>query len=94
MARGKQIIDRLSRTLDLTEEPIPGLPLVEIAGDGRVLVENHMGVTRYSSEMIQVKVKYGSICVNGCGLQFARMTKGLLVISGRIDGIQILRGCR
>lgn len=93
MARGKHIMDRITRSMDLMEEPIPGLPLIEIAGDGRVLIENHMGVTQYGPRTIQVKVKYGSVCVSGCGLQFARMTKGLLVISGRIESVQLFRGC-
>lgn len=93
MVRGKHIMGSLTRSLDLTEEPIPGLPLIEIAGDERVLIENHLGVTCYESGRIQVKVKRGSVIVCGCGLQFAKMTKSILVICGRIESVQLCRGC-
>ena len=35
--------------------------IVEIAGDRRVLIENHFGVKEYSREKIGVKVKYGLV---------------------------------
>ncbi len=88
------IIERLAYSADLPDETIPGLPLVEIAGERRVLIENHQGVVEYGSQCIRVKVKFGQICVNGCGLELSRMTKGQLIISGRVDSVQLIRGCR
>ena len=63
------------------------LPLVEVAGYNRVLIENHQGVIRYSSEEIQVKVCYGIIALTGCELNFAQMNREQLVITGKIRGI-------
>jgi sporulation protein YqfC len=71
--------------------PIPGLPLVEIVDVGRVLIENHLGVTQYGDHSICVKVKYGSIEVSGSNLILSRMTKGQLVISGVVDCVRLLR---
>ena len=72
----------------------PGLPLTEIAGDRRVLIENHLGITEYGPEKIQVRVRFGAICVQGCGLRLALMAKDRLVIFGEIRAVQFLRGCR
>ena len=36
--------DALPAWLGMEETP-PGLPLTEIAGDRRVLIENHLGIT-------------------------------------------------
>ena len=69
----------------------PGQPIVEIAGDRRVLIENHFGVKEYSREKIGVKVKYGLVCVCGCNLELIRMTKEQLIISGRIDAVTLIR---
>ena len=69
----------------------PGQPIVEIAGDRRVLIENHFGVKEYSREKIGVKVKYGLVCVCGCDLELIRMTKEQLIISGRIDAVTLIR---
>lgn len=87
----KDLLQRLTDGLDLPGEPLPGQPLIELAGDRRVLIENHHGVTQYGKDEIRVKVKYGQICVKGCGLELARMTKEQLIICGRIDCVSLLR---
>ncbi len=91
MKKGSAFV-RLASSVDLPEEPIPGRPLVEILDNQRVLIENHLGVCEYEDTVIRVRVKNGSICVLGCNLELARMTKGVLVISGRIEAVQLHRG--
>lgn len=66
-------------------------PIVELAGDRRVLVENHFGVIYYTNEKIGIKVKYGELQICGCGLNLQHMTKIKLVVTGQIDGITIFR---
>ena len=91
MVNHKAWMQRLADGMDLTGEPMPGVPVVELAGEGRVLIERHGGVTQYSREKICVKVRYGQVLVCGCNLELTQMTREQLVISGRIDGIQLLR---
>ena len=83
---------RLAHAVDLPEEPIPGKPLIEILDNQRVLIENHRGVCEYEDTVIRVRVKNGSVCVLGGKLELTRMTKGVLVISGQIDAVQLHRG--
>ena len=78
---------------DLPGEAVPGLPLVEIMGEHRVLIENHKGVIGYGCSEICVKVKYGVLKICGNELTLARMTKHQLVISGIIDSVCLCRGC-
>ena len=72
-------------------ELFPVIPIVELAGSRRVLIENHLGVTQYSKETIGIKMKYGEIQINGCGLTLEQMTRVKLVVTGRIDGICLYR---
>ena len=72
-------------------ELFPIVPIVELAGSHRVLVENHLGVIQYSTEKIGIKMKYGEIQINGCGLTLEQMTRVKLVVTGRIDGICLHR---
>ncbi len=88
------LLERLSKAANLMEEPIPGLPVIELAGDRRVLIENHCGVTEYGQERISVKVKFGQICICGACLELAKMTKGTLIVSGKIESVELLRGCK
>ncbi len=93
MERSSKFMQWLTDSMDLPEAPVPGLPIVELAGDMRVLIEGHCGVSEYSRERIGVKVSYGLVCVMGCGLDLIRMSRERLVIRGRIDQVQIHRRC-
>lgn len=92
MERRKGIMDRLIEEADLPGELLPGQSVVELAGDRRVLIENHRGVTEYGQGKISVRVRYGLVVVCGCGLELSRMTREQLVITGRIDSITLHRG--
>lgn len=91
MKRDGMWLQRLAEGADLPSEPLPGLPVAELAGDRRLLIENHQGVTEYCRERISVKVKFGQLRVCGAGLELARMTKEQLVICGRIDSVNLIR---
>ena len=77
--------------LDLPGETLPGQVLVEIAGESRVLIEHHQGVSEYSHDQISVKVKYGLVQISGSCLELQRMTKAQLVICGKIEGVVLKR---
>lgn len=91
MTKGKHWTQRLTDAADLPAEPLPGLTIIELAEDRRVLIERHQGVTEYCRDRIKVKVRFGSVCVCGCGLELSRMSRDQLVISGRIDSVQLCR---
>jgi sporulation protein YqfC len=67
----------------------PALPLVEIVGSRRVLIENHRGVAAYGSNEIIVRGNTGYIRILGEKLILARMTNQQLVICGRIHGVEL-----
>lgn len=67
------------------------IPLVELAGDQRVLIENHLGVLSYSLVEIQVKVAYGKLSLSGSDLKIMQLGREQMVIMGRIDTIQLCR---
>jgi len=91
MAKEHRLLEKLADEMDLIGESIPGQPIVEIAGDRRILIENHFGITQYSCEKICVNVKFGQIAIGGCNLELRTMTRDQLVITGRIDTVTIHR---
>lgn len=89
-----RLIKWLDECTQMTDETLPGVPVVEIAGTSRVLIERHQGVRAYSGEKIEIQLSYGILCVCGKDLCLSRMTRGQLVISGELHNIQICRRCR
>lgn len=83
--------NRVALGSDLPGESLPGIPLVELASDRRVLVENHRGVVAYGCNEVKIKVSFGLLCITGSALELARMTKQQLVVTGKIDCVSFLR---
>lgn len=90
MDRGKRIFREIAQGMYLESEPLPGIPLVEIYNQNRVLIENHMGVLRYGHCEIQIRMRFGILCVCGKSLELARMTKEQLIITGNILEVKFL----
>ncbi len=67
------------------------LPLVEMVGYCRVLIENHMGVLAYAQEEISVRVSYGCLQITGQNMMLAEMSREQLVITGQIEGVTVYR---
>lgn len=84
-------MQRIADCADLMDETLPGRPVVEITDDNRVLVEKHNGVIEYSNEQICAKVHYGTVTIRGKSLEFTKITREQLVISGSIECVSIQR---
>lgn len=94
MAGKARVLQRMLEQADLGEEVLPREPVVELLGDGRVLIENHRGVTEYCTQRIRANVSFGTVGVVGSNLRLRLMTGEKLVITGQIDSIEVLRGRR
>lgn len=92
MKHGRDWLDQLLGRTKLAEENPLKMPLVEICGDCRVLIEHHAGVIEYSQESVGVRVRYGIINVCGSGLKLCHMSADQLIISGKIQGVVLSRG--
>lgn len=92
MGIGKEFLSHLTWDADVDMDIIPGQPILEIASNRRVLIENHLGVKAYSREAIHVNVKYGCICIKGCGLELKKMTKDQLVVCGTVHTVALQQG--
>ena len=91
MQRNKHLMQRIADAADLGSETLPGVPVIEIAGERRVIIEGHRGVTGYSRTKICVRLSYGHAAVCGQELELSCMTRQQLVISGQIDCVQLER---
>ena len=91
MGEGGLWREKLRQQVARSQEPVPGLPLVEITGLNRVLIENHRGICCYDREKIRIRVKFGEITVTGCGLELAHMSRERVAITGQIASVELHR---
>lgn len=91
MKQKVSLIRRITEEVGRSSQLLPGIPIVELAGDKRVLIENHRGVTEYRADRICVAVSYGWIHVEGVCLEICRMTANQLVICGNIQKVSLER---
>lgn len=88
----RRINEHLGRLSTIGDGIVPGVPLIELIADKRVLIENHRGICKYTREQICVYAQCGIIRVCGQKLFLDKMTKDQLTITGKIDGIYWCRG--
>ena len=91
MEKRRNIFEQIMDQSVFAPESVPGQSIVEIAGEQRVLIENHQGVAAYGREQILVNVKFGYICICGCNLEMLHMTKEQLIICGKIESVGLQR---
>ena len=91
MENRKEFMKKGTDQTQLKERLFPCLPIIEIAGEKQVLIENHFGVKEYGCEQISVRMRYGLAVISGSQLELRQMTKEQLVISGRINAISLIR---
>lgn len=84
-------VQLIADKVDLGTEPLPGIPLIEIGGNQRVLLEGHDGITEYSPSRICVRMSYGCAEVSGVQLCIAKMSRSQMVICGQIQGVCLHR---
>ncbi len=87
MRGSKNIISKVIATAALDATLEPHIPIVEIAGNNHMLIENHISVIGYTSEIVSVKVNFGCIHVSGNNLIISKLTNEQLVIRGCIESI-------
>lgn len=89
MKMKQAIMQHVIHGTELAAQPLPAVPLIEVIGFNRMLIENHICIDSYCPQEISIRVKYGSITVEGDCLQLAYMSPEKLVITGKIRSMQI-----
>lgn len=70
-------------------DALAGLPRLELVGDGELRMENHKGILSYGTEEIHVSGGAFLVKISGQKLELRAMTGLELLITGRIEQIQL-----
>lgn len=83
---------RIPELFNIPEMTLPGEPIIEVYGDRRVLIEGCCAVLQYAGNCIKLRNPCGTVCVVGCGLCMAEISKTQTIITGKVENISICRG--
>lgn len=83
------LMERTAELLDLPADVLAGLPRLELVGDGELRIENHKGILAYGREEIHVSGGAFLLKIRGRELELRAMTGLELLITGRIQQIQL-----
>ena len=83
------LLEKTAELLDLPADALAGLPRLELVGDGELRMENHKGILAYGTEEINVSGGSFVVKIMGQGLELRAMTGLELLITGRIEQIQL-----
>lgn len=88
----EKVRSRIPEFLNIPDQTLPGVPIIEIYGDRRVLIEGRCAVLQYTGNCIRLRNSCGAVCVSGCGLTMAELTKNQTIITGKVENISIVKG--
>ena len=83
------LLEKTAELFDLPADALAGVSRLELTGDGELRMENHKGILAYGPEEIHVSAGSFLVKISGRGLELRAMTVLELLITGKIEHIQL-----
>ena len=87
--RKRNNVRKINNILEFPEEISSNEPKITLMGFGKVMVENYKGILEYENFFIRLNTFVGVININGFNLSLNEMTDENLLITGRIESIDL-----
>lgn len=89
--RGRRpvLLEKTAQMFDLPVDVIAGVPKLEIVGDSEFRMENHKGILSCSEDEVHISGGIYLVKVSGRGLEVRAMTGFELLITGKIDRVEL-----
>ena len=81
--------NKFNKILEMPKEIYSNEPKITVTGFNELLIENYKAVLEYEEFYVRVSTYIGIININGFNLVLNEMSKDDLLITGKIDGIDI-----
>lgn len=85
----KNNVRKINKLLEFPEEISSDEPKITIMGFGKIMVENYKGILEYENFFIRLNTYIGVININGFNLLLNEMTDENLLITGKIESIDL-----
>ena len=89
MKNKKQRLTKINEILEFPKEIGSKKPRITMIGFEELLIENYKGILEYEEFFIKVNTHIGIININGFNLELNNLTDDDIVVTGKIDSIDI-----
>lgn len=76
--------------MDLPADVLLELPRITVVGDVEIVIENHRGIHKYTSEEVCLRLKDSLLSISGKRLTIKFLEKNFIKLEGKINGIAFL----
>lgn len=87
--RKESLLEKAAQWLDIPADTVAGLPSLELIGDCELRMEQYRGVLFCGKEEIHVDGGKWVLCIVGHDLEIRAMREQELLITGRIDRLEL-----
>ena len=82
-------ISKIDKLLDIPAEVSSNIPKITILGFEELLIENYKSILEYQDFYIRINTSIGIININGFSLNLNEMTTDDLMITGKIESVDL-----
>lgn len=92
MKKETSYFERIAQSMDLPLSIIAKVPRIELTGNTSLLIEQHMGIIKYTDDEVVVAAHNMSIKIAGSKLSLGVMNSQELTINGNIVSVSMESG--
>ena len=89
MKKPKQRLTKINDILEFPKEIGSNNPRITMSGFNNLLIENYKGILEYEEFFIKINTYIGIININGFNLELNNLTDDDILVTGKIDSIDI-----
>lgn len=89
MTKKRKMQSRIGNLLEMPNEITTNEPKLTIQGFKELLIENYKGILEYEEFYVRISTHIGTININGFNLNLKQMTDEDIMVTGKIDSIDL-----
>jgi sporulation protein YqfC len=91
LRKSKKVMSRMTEFLEIPKEISSNQPKITIVGFDELVIENYKGILEYEDLYVKINTHIGTINISGINLNLKQMTDEDILVTGKMDSIEIER---
>ncbi|MBE3572929.1 MAG: sporulation protein YqfC [Moorella humiferrea] len=89
--RARRLERAVTEYLELPADAVLDLSRLTLLGNGRLIVENHRGISTYRDDLVRLHLTTGELAIKGTGLLLKEIRPDAIALEGTIHSLEFLK---